>query len=47
VQYRNDLAAGTWSNLVSNLAGNGGTVTVTNFGGAIFGKRFYRLSASQ
>jgi hypothetical protein len=46
VDYRNDLATGAWSNLATNLAGTGGTLTVTNLGGAKTGKRFYRLHQS-
>ena len=43
VEYRNDLAAGSWTSLTTNLAGTGGTLTFTNSGGANPGRRFYRI----
>jgi hypothetical protein len=35
---------GTWTNLMSSLAGTGGTLTVTNFGVGSSGQGFYRVS---
>jgi len=43
VDYRNDLANGSWASLTNNLAGTGGTMTLTDAGGAKPGKRFYRI----
>jgi hypothetical protein len=43
VDYRTNLATGSWTSLTNNLAGTGAILTVTNFGVAKQGKRFYRL----
>ena len=43
VDWRNDLATGAWATLTSGIVGNGGIMTVTNFGAAVQPKRFYRL----
>ena len=43
VQYRDDLAAGTWSILATNLAGSGAALSVTDTNPAA--RRFYRVGA--
>lgn len=40
----NGIVAGTgWGNLATNLLGNGGTLTITNFGAITGSDRFYRI----
>ena len=46
IEDKTNLAAGAWSNLISNLVGNGSVNTATNFGGATLLKRFYRVRLS-
>lgn len=43
VDYRTNLAAGSWTSLTNNLTGTGGTMTVTNIGAASRAKCFYRI----
>jgi hypothetical protein len=43
VQYRDDLAAGAWSILATNLAGSGAALSVTDTNPAP--RRFYRVGA--
>lgn len=43
VEYRNDLVRDSWMGMTSNLVGTGGTMTVTDTGGANRDKRFYRV----
>ena len=40
------LAAGSWTNVQDNIAGTGGTVQVTDSGGATQPKRFYRIAVA-
>jgi len=43
VDYRNDLASGSWTNLTNNVAGTGGLMTITDPGAMSRAKRFYRI----
>lgn len=43
VQSTTDLVTGTWTTVTSNLAGNGGIVTVIDTNAATQPKRFYRV----
>jgi hypothetical protein len=46
VQTSTDIVSGSWSTIATNLTfpnGEAGTITTTNFGGAITPQRFYRL----
>ena len=46
VQTSTDIVSGSWSTIATNLTfpnGGAGTITTTNFGGAINPRRFYRL----
>ncbi len=43
VQTCDDLASGSWSNIVANISGAGGTVTNIDVGPRTFPQRFYRL----
>jgi hypothetical protein len=38
--------AGAWTNVMTQIPGSGGNVTVTNFGGAAFPPRFFRVKLS-
>ena len=38
--------AGSWSDVLTGIQGNGGTITVTNMGGASFLPRFFRVKLS-
>jgi minor extracellular serine protease Vpr len=42
VEYRADLANGSWQTLVNNISGTGSVIDITDTGGATQGKRFYR-----
>jgi probable HAF family extracellular repeat protein len=42
LESRDDVAKGSWSNTVTGLSGNGGTLTATNRGAARLRQRFYR-----
>jgi len=44
VDYRSDTETGIWTNLVHNLAGTGGALTVTNFSAGSSNKCIYRVS---
>ena len=46
VEGRTNLVTGAWSDLISNIAGNGGLKTATNFGAATFLERYYRVRLS-
>lgn len=43
VERSDTLAAGSWTTLLDNIAGTGGTVQVTDVGAAAQSKRFYRI----
>jgi hypothetical protein len=43
VENRTNIVLGSWSNAVQNIAGTGGTKTVTNTGGGTTTNRFYRV----
>jgi len=43
VDWRSNLVSGSWSNLMTNLAGTGGTLTVTDTNGAKQSQRYYRV----
>ena len=43
VERSDTLQSGSWTTLQDNIAGTGGTVQVTDVGGAGQPKRFYRL----
>jgi len=43
IQSRNDLGSGSWGNIVTNITGNGGTVTNIHVGAATQSQRFYRV----
>jgi hypothetical protein len=43
LDYRNDLTAGSWTNLTNGLIGNGGVLSITNKGAGILPQRFYRI----
>ena len=43
VERSDTLQAGSWTTLLDNIAGTGGTVQVTDVGGAAQSKRFYRI----
>jgi hypothetical protein len=43
VDYRNNLATGSWTSLTNNLAGTGGTITITDSGATNQARRFYRI----
>lgn len=43
VDYRTDLATGSWTSLTNNLASPGGTLTITDAGAASEPRRFYRI----
>lgn len=46
IEGKTNLATGAWSDLISNLAGNGSVNTATNFGGAALLERYYRVRLS-
>jgi hypothetical protein len=43
VDYRNDLATGSWASLTNNVTGTGGIITITDPGAASRSRRFYRI----
>ena len=43
LEYTDTLAPAVWNQAVNSIPGNGGTVTVTHFGGATPDFRFYRI----
>jgi hypothetical protein len=43
LQACGDLSAGSWSNIATNVIGNGGMITNLDTGAAVFSSRFYRL----
>jgi len=43
LQTCSDLTSGSWSNLTTNIIGNGGMTTNLDTGAATFSTRFYRL----
>ena len=43
VDYRNDLASGSWTNLTNNVAGTGSLMTITDPGAISRARRFYRI----
>jgi hypothetical protein len=43
LQTCNDLKSGSWSNLTTNIIGNGGLITNLDAGASAFSSRFYRL----
>ena len=43
LQSCNDLKSGSWTNLTTNIIGNGGMITNLDTGAAAFSSRFYRL----
>ena len=43
VDYRNDLATGSWTSLTNNVTGTGGIITITDPGAASRSRRFYRI----
>ncbi|MGZ5537359.1 MAG: PKD domain-containing protein [Chthoniobacterales bacterium] len=43
VEQNNDLVNGQWSILVDNIAGNGGTIPITDFGAGSAAQRYYRV----
>ncbi|MGZ5022726.1 MAG: hypothetical protein ACXWAX_09080, partial [Chthoniobacterales bacterium] len=43
VEQSNDLINGQWSTLVDNIAGNGGTIPITDFGAGSAAQRYYRV----
>lgn len=42
-EYSSDLSSGNWFTFTNGITGNGGPITVTNFGGATNQQRFYRV----
>ncbi len=46
VEGRSNLVTGVWSDLISNIAGNGSVNTATNFGGTTLPERYYRVRLS-
>ena len=47
LQTSTDLVAGVWSTVISNVAGTGGTVGLTNSFAPTIGNHFYRLGTSR
>ncbi|HXI71481.1 MAG TPA: hypothetical protein VNN22_14085 [Verrucomicrobiae bacterium] len=47
VEYNGDLSSSSWSDLITNVIGNGGIETVTNSGAAGQPQRFYRVQLSK
>jgi hypothetical protein len=45
VDYRNDLATGTWLSLTNGVRGTGGILSNTDLGAVSQGRRFYRIVA--
>jgi hypothetical protein len=43
LEQQTNFTAGSWLTTLSNVAGVGGTKTVTNFGGGAVNTRFYRV----
>jgi hypothetical protein len=43
LEASNTLQSGSWTTVQDNIAGNGGTVQVTDTGGAAQPRRFYRV----
>lgn len=43
LQTCSDLSSGSWSNIATNIIGNGGMTTNIDAGAAVFSSRFYRL----
>jgi hypothetical protein len=43
LQACGNLSAGSWSNLTTNIIGNGGMITNLDTGAAVLSSRFYRL----
>jgi hypothetical protein len=45
VEYNTNLVTGSWNTLTNNIAGTGGTITITDSGVATLPQRFYKVGA--
>jgi uncharacterized repeat protein (TIGR01451 family) len=43
IEYTDDIVSGIWNTVTNNVAGTGGTVSITDSGAALLPHRFYRV----